>query len=398
MMGSAQLGTFHPATSDYQDYSATFTSPNGANLRLSFVGLNSSGGDNTALIDNLRITIIDNVEWLVTDQLGTPRIVFDKTGSLEGTKRHDYLPFGEELSGGQGARTTSLGYGAADGVRQKFTSKERDNETGLDYLGARYYGSTQGRFTSPDDFLNDTHATSPASWNLYAYVRNNPLIYIDPLGQDVYSTNLTDKQKQALIDDWKTKTGYKDIYFDKSNQLVVNTEAGFEGGSAKARDQLSAAVNSTDVRFNLKAVDTTDVAFAQVDGGVTLQNYQTKVTRTDYTVSIDFDDFKRAGGDNSVKEAFSVGLVAIHEFDHKIYNASDEPNSGSDPGPLERTYINPIRQELGLPERVNYASHPVGEGFKSFYPGGGQQINFKLNGKDKVIRWRNDLVGGKVKD
>ena len=37
-------------------------------------------------------------------------------------------------------------------MRQKFTSKERDNETGLDYFLARYYSSTQGRFTSPDEF------------------------------------------------------------------------------------------------------------------------------------------------------------------------------------------------------------------------------------------------------
>jgi RHS repeat-associated protein len=34
---------------------------------------------------------------------------------------------------------------------QKFTSKERDIETALDYFLARYYSSAQGRFTSPDD-------------------------------------------------------------------------------------------------------------------------------------------------------------------------------------------------------------------------------------------------------
>jgi hypothetical protein len=33
------------------------------------------------------------VNWLVTDQLGTPRMIFDKTGALATTKRHDYLPF-----------------------------------------------------------------------------------------------------------------------------------------------------------------------------------------------------------------------------------------------------------------------------------------------------------------
>ena len=40
--------------------------------------------------------------WLVDDQLGTPRMVFDHTGGLAATKRHDYLPFGEELVATQG--------------------------------------------------------------------------------------------------------------------------------------------------------------------------------------------------------------------------------------------------------------------------------------------------------
>jgi RHS repeat-associated protein len=338
------------------------------------------------------------VNWLVTDQLGTPRMMFDKTGALATTKRHDYLPFGEELSAGQGLRTTALGYGVADGVRQKFTQKERDIETGLDFFGARYYGSTQGRFTSADDFLNDTHVDDPSSWNLYVYVRNNPLKLVDPSGEEVYSTNLSDEEKKNLIEDWQKKTGYQNVYFDKNNKLVIDTKAGFQGGSAKARDQLSAAVNSTDTRFNLKSVDTTKVAFAEADKGTTFQDGKGNTLRTDYTVSLDFHDFKNAAGDDSAKEAYSVGIAAIHEFDHKLYTISDDPNGPTDPGPLERTYINPIRQELGLPERVFYSSRPVDAAFKNFYPGGGQQLNFQLNGKTKVIRWRNDLVGGKVKD
>ena len=84
------------------------------------------------------------ISWLVTDQLGTPRMIFDQTGSLTNVSRHDYLPFGEELGAGTGGRTTAQGYSASDGVRQHFTQKERDNETGLDYFGERYYASTQG--------------------------------------------------------------------------------------------------------------------------------------------------------------------------------------------------------------------------------------------------------------
>ena len=80
--------------------------------------------------------------YLTSDTLGSPRVITDSSGNV--TSRHDYLPFGEELNVG---RNSSYG---GDNVRQKFTSKERDNETGLDYFGARYYASIQGRFTGSD--------------------------------------------------------------------------------------------------------------------------------------------------------------------------------------------------------------------------------------------------------
>src|SRR5258705_10200640 len=141
-----------------------------------------------------------NINWLMTDQLGTPRMIFDKTGSLATTKRHDYLPFGEEIAG---ARSTAQGYSVADGVRQKFTQYERDNETGLDYFLARYYASTQGRFTGVDPYdinlerqemsdekeaadLFAEYISQPQHWNRYAYALNNPLMYIDPDGRKDY--------------------------------------------------------------------------------------------------------------------------------------------------------------------------------------------------------------------
>jgi len=70
------------------------------------------------------------------------------------------LPFGEELFATQGGRTTNQGYSVADGVRQKFTQKERDIETGLDYFGARYYGSMMGRFTTPDPYMPSAEVTN----------------------------------------------------------------------------------------------------------------------------------------------------------------------------------------------------------------------------------------------
>jgi RHS repeat-associated protein len=122
------------------------------------------------------------IEWVVTDHLGTPRMVADKSGSLSAIKRHDYLPFGEELFAGVGGRTAGQGY-VIDGLRQKFTQYERDIETGLDNAGARYYASMQGRFTSTDPTLKSAKLEIPQSWNRYTYVLNNPLYYVDPDGE-----------------------------------------------------------------------------------------------------------------------------------------------------------------------------------------------------------------------
>src|SRR5437868_4796634 len=79
-------------------------------------------------------------------------------------------------------RTATLGYSGGDGVRQQFTSKERDNETGLDYFSARYYSSTQGRFTGVDPLLASGNPKIPQSWNRYSYCVNNPLLFVDPEG------------------------------------------------------------------------------------------------------------------------------------------------------------------------------------------------------------------------
>jgi RHS repeat-associated protein len=64
----------------------------------------------------------------------------------------------------------------------KFTGKERDTESGLDYFGARYYGSSMRRFTSPDPLLNSGRPDNPQTWNRYSYALSNPLTVTDPTG------------------------------------------------------------------------------------------------------------------------------------------------------------------------------------------------------------------------
>lgn len=70
-----------------------------------------------------------------------------------------------------------------------FTGKERDAETGLDWFGARYVSPAQGRFTSPDPIIVTTkRLQNPQELNLYSYVANNPLRYIDPTGAILVAT------------------------------------------------------------------------------------------------------------------------------------------------------------------------------------------------------------------
>lgn len=90
-------------------------------------------------------------------------MVLDQSGALANIKRHDYLFFGEELFAPTSSRTAAEGYASGDGIRQHFTSKERNVETGLDYFIYRYYSSIQGRFTSPDVPFADQWEADPQS-------------------------------------------------------------------------------------------------------------------------------------------------------------------------------------------------------------------------------------------
>jgi RHS repeat-associated protein len=72
-----------------------------------------------------------------------------------------------------------------NGTGSRSSSKERDAETGLDYFGARYLSSAQGRFVSPDPLMASAVVHNPQTWNRYSYALNNPLRFLDPTGMYV---------------------------------------------------------------------------------------------------------------------------------------------------------------------------------------------------------------------
>ena len=100
------------------------------------------------------------VNYYQKDHLGTIRIVSDESGTVLST--HDYEPFGLELPGVDFSDNT-----------HRFTGHERDTETGLDYMKARYYGASMGRFGTVDP-AQATNNYLPKTWNYFIYGNNNP--------------------------------------------------------------------------------------------------------------------------------------------------------------------------------------------------------------------------------
>jgi RHS repeat-associated protein len=81
-------------------------------------------------------------------------------------------PFGVEIPGGNtGCDNT-----------HRFTGHERDLETGNDYMHFRYFSAGMGRFMKPDSIF-DGAPGNPQGWNLYTYVKGNPVNFNDPTGQ-----------------------------------------------------------------------------------------------------------------------------------------------------------------------------------------------------------------------
>ncbi|MGJ5820437.1 RHS repeat-associated core domain-containing protein [Paludibaculum fermentans] len=129
-------------------------------------------------------------QYLIPDHLGSTRLMRSNSGTVR--SRTDDFPFGQEIEADTTNRTAALGYQTkaaadADWQRVRFTGKERDAETGLDYFGARYFSAAQGRFTSPDwsedpEPIPYADLGDPQTLNLYGYVRNNPLARNDPDG------------------------------------------------------------------------------------------------------------------------------------------------------------------------------------------------------------------------
>ena len=140
---------------------------------------------------------VNKIYFYHSDHLGSASLITDENGNEY--QRLEYTPYGEVWVDkySQIQESTAL-------LPYKFTGKERDEETGLYYFGARYLDAKYSRWISTDPALGDYIPKAPindeakkhnqnlpgmgglfntVNMNLYHYAGNNPIKYTDPTGK-----------------------------------------------------------------------------------------------------------------------------------------------------------------------------------------------------------------------
>ena len=120
------------------------------------------------------------VQYPLGDHLGSSNLVVNRDGSF--INREECFPYGE----------TSFGSFARK--RYRFTGKERDEESGLNYHGARYYAPWLGRWVSCDP------AGAIESANLYQYALANPIRRDDPFGMQSSEADNLEQEARRYTD------------------------------------------------------------------------------------------------------------------------------------------------------------------------------------------------------
>ncbi|HET9217610.1 MAG TPA: RHS repeat-associated core domain-containing protein, partial [Terriglobia bacterium] len=173
--------------------------------------------------------------YLFADILGTPRAITNQDGFVVDCA--DYSPFGRLLE----TSTRSLPcHRPPSHAFQQFTGHVRDQETKLDYLGARYFSGAEGRFLSADWSAAPSPVpygdfSDPQTLNLYAYVRNNPLTRRDADGHCCREHWEFFKEEMAGL--WETTGGSVVEIFTQvtSGQVIDNVRDTYLSGNVPAK-------------------------------------------------------------------------------------------------------------------------------------------------------------------
>ena len=217
-----------------------------------------------------------------------------------------YLPFGERF-----VDQRTSGYHE----RFTFTGKERDEETGYGYFGARYMDhELMTMWLSVDPMADKYPSISP-----YAYCAWNPVRLVDPDGRDIWE--LTEDGKLNWVKASKTETikmGGKSI-FSHDNIFGINNKEGTVIDLSNAEMSFGTNQAQAEMYFEFFA-DNLDFEFSL------LGNKDGKKTNFEVWTSLDYDGDSR--GSQRAKELAAEGNLAKHVHNHpnNIWEPSSKEN------------------------------------------------------------------------
>lgn len=318
-------------------------------------------------------------------------VAFELDANAKTISYEEYHPFG----------TSS--YQAADAgldvpvKRYRYTGKERDEESGLYYHGARYYAPWLCRWVSCDPIgIKD-------GLNVYVYVKGNPVKGSDPTGTAIHIKDDGErigKDEEAMAlemiqHDVKKLFGLDLIYNEKDRTLTVgdtNKDGRIDMNDIKAaREQIMSKLDhviggSRDDRRNAKEVVDIflksmlpDKAVGHRSMEVTLSGWNLdalgqadkRFNQDHLKVTLFVRDFFREyqlgtvhppGKDDPERMVFGPVMVLLHEMVHNRWHTDDTKQKTllKDPRGATVRAVNVIEKALGLPIRENYISYKKG--------------------------------------
>ena len=288
----------------------------------------------------------DIVRFYHVDPLGSTRAITDVNGEV--VSRKDYLPFGDELTCDFGRSGADEYCGPAFDPNLRFAGKERDDESGLDYFGARYHSAAQGRFTSVDpEFVYGDHINDPQQWNRYTYAVNNPYTYGDPDGRVIKALVLLGKVGHAAYKGYDIYSTVQGVTESASKIVSLDVKVGTGDRLWATASLVSELSGATDLfKAGKKAVDAAATVVSKIDDardaaktGQKVANGGDGTTRIVYTINDPKTDdvlyVGRASGKGDAQQVLEKRKSAHEhkdkgEFRVADVNGSYEANRGAE--------------------------------------------------------------------
>lgn len=212
------------------------------------------------------------------DGRGSVSNVLDDNGTS--MVQYSYDAFGETTISGKQAKKTENTY--------QFNGESTDKVTGLQYLRARYYDSTTGRFISEDTYSGDM--SDPLTLNKYLYTNNDPVNYIDPTGHFLKElwNKAVEYGKATLTTLWDVGKAVWNVVTNPTPQniveQVVNTAVKVQNNYSQAKNNINnynnrSSNNSKENTNNRQQVVNKQVVSKQNNNKTAGAKYNSKVEK-----------------------------------------------------------------------------------------------------------------------